>query len=77
MENLLVPTEVQHVVTSGPQKSQQIPQSLNPSNPPMTRTTKTGKVQELLQPQGPKIADLIRRNARQTRFDAKKVTQLV
>ena len=53
------------------------PVEQNPQRPPPTRTTKTGKVQELVSKQGPKQLDPIRGMVTNKRFDISQVLSLL
>ena len=64
---------IQHSVL---QRSKQIPRRPSSDKPPITRTAKTGKVQELVQLQVPKLGDPIREMAGRTRFGVKKILDL-
>lgn len=50
LEDIPATASIQHIVPSVPQKSRQSLQRPDPSNPPITQTAKTGKIQELVQP---------------------------
>ncbi|MCJ1343492.1 hypothetical protein MMC31_001686 [Peltigera leucophlebia] len=74
LEDAPIPTETQHIVPSTLQILKQMsPTHSSSGNLPTTRTTKTGKVQELMQSQGPRLSDPIREIAGRARFDVKKI----
>ena len=77
LEDAPISTETQHIIPSTPQKLKQMPPTHSSSdNPPTTRTIKTGKVQELVQSQRPRLSDPIRGIAGRARFDVKKIFDL-
>ena len=73
LEDALILTEIQYIVFSTSQILKQMPPIHSSfDNPQTTRTIKTGKIQELVQSQRPRLNNPIRRIAGQTRFDIKK-----
>lgn len=77
LDNVPLPSQTPHIVPPAPQiLKRTFPAQQSSDNPPITRTTKTGKIRELVQSQGPKMSDPIRGKAGQSRFDVKKIFDL-